>query len=108
MTGNGENSDLLIAEDEHAMVGAYALNALEESERTEFEVHLAGCPLCTADVPAFREVIAALARSSAAEPPEGLVADTLSRARSVRQERPRPRALRFFSRRRDGAGGSGR
>lgn len=100
MTENGQNSDVLVAEDEHALVGAYALNALEDVERAEFERHLAGCPLCTVDVPAFREVIAALARSAATPPPEELVASTLSRARSVRQERARSNALRRFFRRR--------
>lgn len=77
------------AEDEHALVGAYALDAVEAAERAEFERHLAGCPLCTADVPAFREVIAVLARSSATAPPERVIARTLTLARSVRQERPR-------------------
>jgi anti-sigma factor RsiW len=100
MTENGQNSDVLAAEDEHAMVGAYALNALEEGERAVFEVHLAGCPFCTVDVPAFREVIATLARSAATPPPEDLVAETLSRARAVRQERARRGSLRRFFRRR--------
>jgi anti-sigma factor RsiW len=87
------------AEDAHALVGAYALNAVEGDERAEFERHLAGCPLCTADVPAFREVIAALARASASAPPETLVAGAVAQARSVRQERARRRLLRFFPRR---------
>ena len=56
-------------EEEHALVGAYALNAVEEQERNEFEEHLAGCPLCSADVPAFREVLARYAATAASPPP---------------------------------------
>jgi len=74
-------------EDEHALVGAYALNAVDGRERAEFEVHLAGCPLCSADVPAFREVLARLADTASSEPPPDLVARALTRARGVRQER---------------------
>jgi anti-sigma factor RsiW len=94
-----------VEEDEHALAGAYALNAVEEAERTEFERHLAGCPLCTVDVPAFREVIAVLARSAATDPPEDLLDRTLTQARSVRQERGRRRALPRLLRRRRGAAG---
>jgi hypothetical protein len=75
-------------EDEHALVGAYALNAVDARERAEFEVHLAGCPLCSADVPAFREVLARLARSAQSEPPADLVARTVRQAQAVRQDPP--------------------
>lgn len=83
-----EPTPLEPGEDEHALVGAYALDAVEPAERAEFERHLAGCPLCTVDVPAFREVIAVVARSSATAPPERVIVRALTRARSVRQERP--------------------
>ena len=74
-------------EDEHALVGAYALNAVDERERAEFEAHLAGCPLCSADVPAFREVLAQFAQTASSPPPPDLVSRALTSTRGVRQER---------------------
>jgi anti-sigma factor RsiW len=89
-------------EDEHAMVGAYALDAVDDGERAEFELHLAGCPLCSADVPAFREVLARLARSAQTAPPADLVARTVRQAHEVRQDPPprrRPWIVRLLRRR---------
>lgn len=80
-------------EDEHAMVGAYALDAVDERERAEFEVHLAGCPLCSVDVPAFREVLARLARSAQTTPPADLVARAVRQAHAVHQDPPPRRGL---------------
>lgn len=80
-------------EDEHQMVGAYALNALDEWERPEFEEHLAGCPLCSVDVPAFREVLADLAWSASSPPPADLVRQTLRRAHGLSQEPPARRGF---------------
>lgn len=85
-------------EDEHALVGAYALNAVDERERVEFEAHLAGCPLCSADVPAFREVLARFAATAVAAPPPDLVSRILGEARGIRQERARGTVLRRFRR----------
>jgi hypothetical protein len=73
-------------EDEHALVGAYALNAVDERERAEFEVHLAGCPLCSVDVPAFRELLARLAVRATSTPPQDLVARALTRTHGIPQE----------------------
>jgi anti-sigma factor RsiW len=89
-------------EDEHALVGAYVLNAVDGRERTEFEAHLAGCPLCGADVPAFREVLARFAATAARTPPPDLVARIVVEAHGIRQERPRGgflRRMRNFRRR---------
>jgi anti-sigma factor RsiW len=80
-------------EDEHQMVGAYTLDALDEPERAEFEEHLAGCPLCSADVPAFREVLADLAWSASSPPPADLVRQTLRRAHGLSQEPPARRGF---------------
>jgi anti-sigma factor RsiW len=88
--GNGPRAEAAEEiEDEHALVGAYALNAVDEHERTEFEVHLAGCPLCSVDVPAFREILARYAASAASAPPTDLVARAIAEAHGVRQERVR-------------------
>ena len=82
-----------LPEDEHQPVGAYALNALDPGERTVFEEHLAGCPLCSADVPAFREVLADLAWSASSPPPADLVREILRRAHEQRQDPPARRGV---------------
>ena len=45
----------------HEQVAAYALNALDDDERHEFELHLQGCDECRAQLPAFADAAAALA-----------------------------------------------
>ena len=40
--------------------GPYLLGSLDASERAEFELHLAGCPDCRAEVAEFRPVVSAL------------------------------------------------
>jgi anti-sigma factor RsiW len=86
-------------EDEHTPSGAYVLNALDEQERAEFERHLAGCPLCSADVPAFREVLAEYAARTTSAPPPQLITRALSSAHAVRQERVRRGVLGWLTRR---------
>jgi hypothetical protein len=39
--------------DEHLAVGAYALALLENEDSANFEAHLAGCPLCDAELAEF-------------------------------------------------------
>lgn len=45
----------------HDLVAAYALDALDESERREFEEHLAGCEQCRTELEGLRDAAAALA-----------------------------------------------
>jgi anti-sigma-K factor RskA len=54
-----------------SLLGAYALDAVDEDERAEIEEHLATCPRCRAEVAAHREVAALMANGSVAAP-EGL------------------------------------
>jgi hypothetical protein len=64
------------------LLGAYALNAVEEPERSQVEQHLEECPRCRAEVADHRETAALLA-SSGAPAPEGLwskIADSLEEA----------------------------
>lgn len=49
----------------HALSGAYAVNALDDIERAQFERHLAGCEACRNEVDSLREAAALLAESSA-------------------------------------------
>ncbi len=53
------------------LLGAYALDAVDEDERIAVEAHLAQCPRCAAEVSDHREVAAAMAFSGAPAP-EGL------------------------------------
>jgi anti-sigma-K factor RskA len=54
-----------------SLLGAYALDAVDDSERAEVEAHLATCPRCRAEVAAHREVAALMANGGVAAP-EGL------------------------------------
>lgn len=58
--------------DVHALVGAYAIDALDDGERAEFERHLAECAACRAEVDGLREAAALIGTTSATAPPEGL------------------------------------
>lgn len=52
------------------LLGAYALDAVDDDERAAVEAHLATCPRCRAEVDSHREVAAHLAAGAPA--PEGL------------------------------------
>jgi anti-sigma-K factor RskA len=57
---------------QHALAGAYALDALEPAERARYERHLRGCAACRADVRGFAATAAALGLAAAATPPPAL------------------------------------
>lgn len=62
----------MISHDEAAeLLGAYALDAVDDDELTELEDHLASCPRCRAELDGLREAAGALGNSVEA-PPEGL------------------------------------
>ena len=57
------------------LLGAYALDAVDEDERREVEEHLATCPRCRGEVAAHREVAAMLGNATGEGPavaPENL------------------------------------
>ena len=56
----------------HALSGAYAVDALDDIERAQFERHLAECAECRAEVASLRSTAALLAETTATTPPEGL------------------------------------
>jgi anti-sigma factor RsiW len=70
--------------DIHALSCAYAVDALDDIERAEFERHLATCSACRDEVESLRETTAHLAESSATAPPPDLRSRILDEARSVR------------------------
>ena len=81
------------ANDIHDLVASYALDALDEEERAEFERHLAGCESCTRELAELRNTVASLAwAAEGPEPPGHLRSRILERARVEAQVVPfRPR-----------------
>lgn len=64
------------------LLGAFALDAVDDEERDVIEAHLAGCPRCRAEVEGFRETAALLAHSGE-RAPEGVwdrIAEALDEA----------------------------
>ena len=72
----------------HSLVGAYALDALDERERAAYEQHLAECPTCAAEVREFQATAARLGEAVSASPPAGLREAVLAAARRTPQQRP--------------------
>jgi anti-sigma-K factor RskA len=54
--------------DIHALSGAYAVDALDDVERAQFERHLAGCPACRAEVDSLQEAASLLAETTTVTP----------------------------------------
>jgi anti-sigma-K factor RskA len=70
--------------DIHALSGAYAIDALDDIERAQFERHLAECAECRAEVASLREAGGMLAEAVAAAPPPGLRDRVLADIATVR------------------------
>src|SRR6478735_6260370 len=79
-----------MSSDIHALSGAYSLGALDSDERSEFEKHLADCPICRAEVDSLREAAAGLADLTETAPPPGLRERPLADAVELVGRRPRP------------------
>ena len=78
----------ILAEDLHVLTGSYALDALPDLERAEFERHLPHCPSCDAEVRGLRETAARLAMTRALQPPSGMEQRVLASAYRTRQLPP--------------------
>ncbi|GAA1367664.1 anti-sigma factor [Streptomyces beijiangensis] len=89
----------------HTLTGAYALHALSDDEREEFERHLGDCEACTQEVRELTATAARLGLAVSVTPPPEMKAAALRRISTVRQEPPvapapaRPVAARFRGRR---------
>lgn len=70
--------------DIHALVGAYAVDALDDVERAAFERHLAECADCRAEVDGLREAASVISSSVAQEPPNALRDRVLADIAAVR------------------------
>ncbi|XQE89535.1 anti-sigma factor [Streptomyces microflavus] len=76
--------------DLHTLTGAYALHALPEDERREFERHLGDCEACTQEVRELSATAARLGLAVAETPPRELRERVLREITTVRQEPPAP------------------
>ncbi len=72
----------------HALVGAYALDALEDPEQVAFEAHLDGCPTCAAELEGFRATVERLGSAVALPPAPELRAELLGSISRTPRERP--------------------
>ena len=74
--------------DIHQLAAAYALDAVDERERAEFEAHYPTCPACRPEVAGFRETRSQLASASAVPPPTTLKAEVMAEITEMRQLSP--------------------
>ena len=74
--------------DMHSLAGAYALDALDDAERREFEEHLDQCADCRGEVVGFLETSSRLGAASESPAPPTLKASVMASVARTRQERP--------------------
>ena len=72
----------------HTLTGAYAMDALSETERAMFEHHMAECASCAAEVGELRETAGRLGAAVAVSPPDSLKRQVMAAARRTRQLPP--------------------
>jgi anti-sigma-K factor RskA len=77
-----------MSDDIHALVGAYALDAVDDIERTAFERHLRDCGACRAEVAELQEAAARLADGTWSVPPPTLRDNVLAEIATTRQVAP--------------------
>jgi anti-sigma-K factor RskA len=74
--------------DIHQLAAAYALDAVDERERAEFEAHYPTCPICRPEVAGFRETLSQVAAAVAVAPPTSLKANVMAEISATRQLSP--------------------
>src|SRR6266496_20302 len=77
-------------DDLHVLTGSYALDAVSDAEREEFERHLQHCPTCAAEVRGLRETAARLAMACAVTAPPRMEQRVLAATYQTRQLSPVP------------------
>lgn len=75
-----------MTEDLHQLAGAYALDALSDEEREQFEAHLSDCDDCQAEVASFRDTAAMLGAGVAEPAPERMRSRVLDAIEHTPQE----------------------
>ena len=86
--------------DIHTLTGVYAVDALPDDEREQFEAHLQVCEACRQEVDELRATAALLAEPVAETPPASLRERVLAGADQQRQVPPRTTVTDLASRRR--------
>jgi len=76
-----------VSEDIHTLVGAYALDAVDDLERARFDRHLATCPSCADEVAELRATAGRLADLTEVPPPARLRAAVLAEVARTPQAR---------------------
>ncbi|MFD7293551.1 anti-sigma factor domain-containing protein [Streptomyces sp. NPDC059897] len=79
--------------DLHTLTGAYALHALSDEERADFERHLAHCEACAQECAELTATAARLGLAATVAPRPDLRGQVLRRITTVRQDSPREPAL---------------
>jgi anti-sigma-K factor RskA len=74
--------------DIHQLAAAYALDAVDERERAEFEAHYPTCAICRPEVAGFRETLSQVAAATAVAPPASLKASVMAEIGATRQLSP--------------------
>ncbi|MFJ8134221.1 anti-sigma factor [Streptomyces hydrogenans] len=77
------------ATDAHTLVAAYALGALDDDERQDFDAHLQTCEACRQEAAEFQATTARLAAAVAQSPPPAAKARVMAAVDGVRQLPPR-------------------
>jgi len=75
-------------DDLHALSGCYAVDAIDETERADFERHLTQCSSCTDEVRGLRETATRLALAAAVPPPPAMEQRVLAATYRTRQLPP--------------------
>ncbi|WP_153394472.1 anti-sigma factor [Ornithinicoccus halotolerans] len=88
MSGTHEQRDDRGGEDGtvHDLAAAYALDAVDDVERTQFEAHLADCAACRRTVAELSEAVVGLSEGLEEQPPPGMRQRVLT---AVAEEAPR-------------------
>lgn len=72
--------------DLHDLVAAYAVDALDGDERTQFQAHLEGCATCQAELTMLQPAVEELAGAVATPPPDRLRMSVLDAVAGTPQE----------------------
>ncbi|MGW2303169.1 anti-sigma factor [Streptomyces sp. NPDC001809] len=77
------------ATDTHTLAAPYALGALDDAERRDFEAHLQRCEACRQEAAEFQETTARLASAVSLTPPAAAKVQVMAAIEGVRQLPPR-------------------
>jgi anti-sigma factor RsiW len=89
VSDDGVSDDGVHGAELHTLTGAYAVHALPDAEREEFERHLAACPSCGSEVAELQAAAGRLGLAVSATTSPELRARVLRQIADVRQEPPR-------------------